>query len=96
MGIPFYQETGIPLAGQKLVYRGEILTTGTVQDCGISDDDFLVVIVVRRAKAAQECDGIISLSRKVRPTWKTMCMAMTNKHADSFLEIPAVIQHQTG
>ena len=46
------QETGIPLAGQKLVYKGEVLHSGCVQDHCISEDEFLVVIVVRPAAHA--------------------------------------------
>ena len=46
------QETGIPLAGQKLVYKGEVLQDGCVQDCGIVEDDFLVVVVVRPPASA--------------------------------------------
>ena len=41
------QETGIPLTGQRLVYKGEVLGAGTVSECGVSEDDFLVVVVVR-------------------------------------------------
>jgi hypothetical protein len=51
------QETGIPLAGQKLVYKGEVLHSGCVQDHCIADDEFLVVIVVgpaARANAAKK------------------------------------------
>jgi len=40
------QETGIPLSGQKLVYKGEVLHSGCVNKL-IAEDDFLVVIVVR-------------------------------------------------
>jgi hypothetical protein len=46
------QETGIPLAGQKLVYKGEVLHSGCVQDHCIADDEFLVVIVVGPAARA--------------------------------------------
>jgi len=41
------QETGIPLDGQRLVYKGEVLGSGSVQECGLNEDDFLVVVVVR-------------------------------------------------
>lgn len=47
-----HQETGIPLTGQKLVYKGSVLHTGSVQECGIAEDDFVVVVVVRAVAAA--------------------------------------------
>ena len=47
------QETGISLAGQRLVYKGEVLHSGCVQDCGINEDDFLVVVVVRPPELAE-------------------------------------------
>ncbi|EKX47483.1 hypothetical protein GUITHDRAFT_106921 [Guillardia theta CCMP2712] len=48
------QETGIPLKGQKLIYKGEVLQTGSVETCGISDDDFLVVVVARSPDEVSE------------------------------------------
>ncbi len=41
------QDTGIPLAGQRLVFKGQELLTGTVAENGIMEGDFLVVVVVQ-------------------------------------------------
>ncbi len=34
------------------MYKGTVLQSGSIQDCGIGEDDFLVVVVIRASAAA--------------------------------------------
>lgn len=61
------QETGIPLAGQRLVYKGEVLGSGSVSECGVNDDDFLVVVVVDYPPASHRNWALQSLPQEHNP-----------------------------
>ena len=41
------QDTGIPLNGQRLVFKGQELILGSVEENGINEDDFIVVVVIQ-------------------------------------------------
>ena len=69
------QETGIPLKGQKLIYKGEVLQTGSVQTCGISDDDFLVVVVARSPDEVSELKEVDKVS-------ESLCAACDDRQAE--------------
>ena len=43
------QDTGIPLGGQRLVFKGQELVAGTVAGNGINEEDFIVVVVIQQS-----------------------------------------------
>jgi hypothetical protein len=60
------QDTGIPLAGQRLVFKGQELVTGTVAENGINEEDFVVVVVVQQS-GAKKSDTKSTNSKAISP-----------------------------
>ena len=70
------QETGIPLQGQRLIYKGEELGSGSIEDKGFAEGDFLVVVVVAPQPLSESIDSSPrkndTLSRRARAKKSTL------------------------
>ena len=60
------QDTGIPLIGQRLVFKGQELVTGSVAENGINEEDFMVVVVVQPS-GAKKSDTKLTNSKAISP-----------------------------
>ena len=48
------QDTGIPLSGQRLVFKGQELLAGSIEENGIVEEDFIVVVVVQQPNVKKQ------------------------------------------
>jgi hypothetical protein len=61
------QDTGIPLNGQRLVFKGQELLAGNIDENGINEDDFIVVVVIQQPsikKSEIKMSSVKSISRR--------------------------------
>jgi hypothetical protein len=90
------QDTGIPLTGMRLVFKGQELVAGNVADNGINEDDFMVVIVVQQS-GVKKSDIKPTHSKANSPQQRreeaTNFQDQSNNHAHQFHDTRQVSRH---